>query len=306
MSNKYFQDLKSAKHFLREVKMDVFTKMSGVDYLGIGLSKQHGYFVQAVVKWNTAHVIVPKTIRDLKIQIVNGALSDMVYPKTPHLEEGFMSGDYLTKSFRPGDYPTLQPGTELNDGGTVGAIVYKGGDPHILSCNHVLDDYPGGTRIRGEQYAIGDYIPPTPGFGLDCGLSRVKDNIANNVVAHLKFLNIVPNVIVEPTLHSNVVKYGPVTGFTKGYIRLVEVYTPTNQEFPHFEVQPTKVDCRHFVKNGDSGSIILSEQNYNHAIGMVTKKAEYFPESVSQVPAGCLSPPLTDIIKQLNINLTKY
>lgn len=296
---KYYEHLNEAANRLREIKDELFANPD-INRVGVGLDFQHGYFIEAIYNAVTRIGIgengEDKIVKEYQINKAFGSIAPL---------EGIDPSDDLSDIEYPDNFPFIQPGLSINSGGTIGAIVQYNNKPHILSCRHVLDSQVT-VYLRGvwRNYTIANYIGENTNNALDFGLAEIVDELKlkiNEITIHLN--NRIRNIIT-PLLNTPVVKYGPRTGLTEGYIRLVEVYTPCSGSHTYFEVQPFRSTCcvtQSFSEAGDSGSVVVSRIDPSMAIGLHFQAANFhFNEDEYHI--GSLSTPIQNLKNELDFN----
>jgi len=184
----------------------------------------------------------------------------------------------------------VQPGNSIGhvdiSAGTLGALVTRGGDVHILSNSHVLarsgrakhgDDilYPGdadGGKLPADLVAKlsgfkkfvtgGDFVNRA-----DCAIAKPLTARRGDLVSAIKGLG-VPKGATVPVRGMKVVKVGRTTNKTTGTVRDVHFrfaldYDDLGKSVGFLD----QVFCTRYSKPGDSGSLVLSQAN-KKAVGL--------------------------------------
>lgn len=184
----------------------------------------------------------------------------------------------------------VQPGNSIGHvkitAGTLGALVTKGGDLHILSNSHVLarsglakngDDilYPGDAdggkspadlvaKLSGFKKFVtgGDFVNHT-----DCAIAKPLTARRDELVSAIKGLG-VPKGTTKAVRDMKVVKVGRTTNKTTGTVRDVHFrfvldYDDLGKSVGFLD----QVFCTRYSKPGDSGSLVL-DQKTGKAVGL--------------------------------------
>lgn len=298
---KYFDNLEDAKTLLKSSLDEIFSDPD-VNRVGIGKDR-NGYFIEAVIT-PTRRIIFEglkfkASVRD-EFSFVSGPLekNDFVDLSIDDMKDGM---DTMRLE-------TIQPGLSINNGGTIGAIVFHNKKPHLLSCDHVLRRNNGRTSLTNtmSKRLIASYIHNDQRPFLDCAIAEIPGDLIGSLKYEVYQIGAIPKYGIYPELHMPVMKYGSRTGFTRGYVRLIEVYKPDTREETYFEIQPYKTINKptdSFSEAGDSGSIILSEINPEEVVGIHFQGA-YFHDSQDDFQLGSLSLSVQDAIEKLKIEFT--
>jgi hypothetical protein len=184
----------------------------------------------------------------------------------------------------------VQPGNSIGhvmiSAGTLGALVTKGGNLHILSNSHVLarsgrakngDDiiYPGDAdggkspadfvaKLSGVKKFVtgGDFVNRA-----DCAIAKPLTARREDLVSAIKGLG-VPKGTTKAVRNMTVVKVGRTTNKTTGTVRDVNFrFTLDYDDLGKSVGFLDQVLCTRYTKPGDSGSLVL-EQRTGKAVGL--------------------------------------
>ncbi|MFL5614821.1 MAG: hypothetical protein ACJ796_14255 [Gemmatimonadaceae bacterium] len=195
--------------------------------------------------------------------------------------------------------------------GTLGAIVRKGKQIHLLSNSHVLADsgqgkkgdeilYPGSADGGSEP---GDVVATLAAFKqfvkggafvnhVDCAIAKPTREREADVVAEIKGDGL-PKGVVAPKRGMKVVKVGRTTNRTVGEVRDVHFRFVLDYGDNVGEVGYTdQVLCTRYTKGGDSGSLVM-EQGSGRAVGLHFAGAN----------GGSVFNPIGDVLDALGITL---
>lgn len=209
----------------------------------------------------------------------------------------------------------LQPGNSIghvdNPGGTLGAVVIKGGAFHILSNSHVLA--LGGTAKKGDAIiypgdvdggSIGNnLVAKLSGFKkfvsgtdyvnrVDCAIAKPTAARLADLVSEIKGLSF-PKGTIKPVRGMKVVKVGRTTGKTTGEVRDVHFRFTLDYEGEVGKVGfIDQVLCTRYTKEGDSGSLVIDKAT-GRAVGLHFAGAN----------GGSVFNPIDDVLKALGVKL---
>ncbi|WOK09215.1 hypothetical protein RT717_11260 [Imperialibacter roseus] len=301
MGVKYFDTLDKARAFNDDTNVldCIFQCFDNIIHTGIGFDP-NGFFIQVVLRWNKSVDITVALADQLGVRLGCGTADERTAMK-PHFKSFNRRATFI------------RPGMALVGKGTFGAFVYKDSKEYLLSCRHVLDDqdHESGIYLKEPywddkliaRYDANYYLGP-----LDCGIARVESDMVSKIKPEILGIGFAPKQVIAPSLGQKVAKYGPATFRQFGYVRLVDVRRERNQRFKYFEVQPFDNGDNSFARNGDSGSLVVIENDRVNAVGMVFEEVTYDLSGVMtrslQVPKGALCISMEDITRELKISLT--
>ena len=227
-------------------------------------------------KYISHNNIIPKTYMGIKTDVINVGKPKKLY------------GEVIPEKIRP-----LKGGCSIaayngDFHGTLGCIVTKIKEDqlqyYILSNNHVLSeegelplgtpiiqpsDFFGGTIKNDKVASLSNVVKlkyieenKKPSNYVDCAIARLIDGIpiSNEIIDIGKI-----NGVANPIVNSNVKKVGFVTGLTEGSITSIGVTIEMDFNKPILFKEQIVANLDH--SNGDSGSIVLNEDN--KAIGIL-------------------------------------
>ncbi|MEA2462470.1 MAG: hypothetical protein QOJ98_217 [Acidobacteriota bacterium] len=208
----------------------------------------------------------------------------------------------------------VQPGNSIghvkSTAGTLGAIVTKGTELHLLSNSHVLalsgtakkgdaitfpGPFDGGkmpedlvARLSGFQKFVtgGDFVNRA-----DCAIAKPTASRLADVVSEIKGL-VVPKGTVKPVRGMKVIKVGRTTGKTRGEIRDVNFRFTLSYEGVGDVGFIDQVLCTRYTEPGDSGSLVLEEAT-GRAVGLHFAGAN----------GGSVFNPIGEVLKALDVKL---
>lgn len=288
----YFDSAKEAIEKLEMLhkEVDLFNDSRGyVNRVGVGFELSNGFFIEKVLDSG-----VPFKIRFGITRSPNKYTHGALFPAGKSSKE--IDYSYLLRlSGVPNDIQFLRPGESFYPSkGTIGAIVYKYGVPHILSCRHCLGTV--GQRLkRNTEQQDQDYLFASVSEvsdNLDCGLALIDKPVRGKIDARILELDIAPTDTAKVKLHNLVVKYGSSTGKSEGYVRLVNVITKDTSKYRFVEIQSTNGE--NFTDEGDSGSLVLLKKSPNIALALHFRKACHHTRN------GSLSIPIEQVKTELN------
>jgi hypothetical protein len=173
--------------------------------------------------------------------------------------------------------------------GTIGCVVYKGGQKYILSNNHVL--------ARENLAAIGEDIVQPGRYETKC-----KDNLATDKVADLSdfepirfdgtdnyidaaialysttdvtcatltdFYGYPGTTIASPAVNLAIKKVGRTTELTTGTISSINVTVNVGYSTGTARFVGQFMTTRKFTKSGDSGSLVVTNTSANSPVGLL-------------------------------------
>jgi hypothetical protein len=208
----------------------------------------------------------------------------------------------------------VQPGYSIShveaSAGTIGAVVKKGKQLHLLSNSHVLA--LSGTAKKGDSIiypgdldggaAPDDVIATLSGFKefelgtefvnrVDCAIARPKPERLQDLLAEIKGIGL-PKGTIKPKRGMKVIKVGRTTGKTTGEIRDVNFrFVLTYDEVGEVGFID-QVLCTRYTKPGDSGSLVLDGKS-GKAVGLHFAGAS----------GGSVFCPIDEVLKALGVKL---
>ncbi|QPW59672.1 trypsin-like serine protease [Clostridium botulinum] len=257
--------------------------LNKANIVGIGL----GYKIQKEILTSETciAVFVSKKISDNELNP-----EDLVPPvyngiKTDIVETGVFNTMQLSKRIRPvvGGC-SIGPITSKYYG-TMGCLVTNGRENFILSNNHVLADLNniklgtpivqpaiahGGDPEKDQIAVLSKFIPlksikgtKRPENYVDAAIAKVINN--NDVSSDIKFIG-KPKGVRGHRLGQLVKKVGASTELTAGIIKYINVAMIIDESKKQF-LMKKQIVTNSMSKSGDSGSILLNDNNY--ALGLL-------------------------------------
>jgi hypothetical protein len=208
----------------------------------------------------------------------------------------------------------VQPGFSIGhvdtSAGTIGAVVNKGKQLHLLSNSHVLA--LSGTAKKGDSIiypgdldggAVPDDVVATlSGFKefelgtdfvnrVDCAIALPKPERLKDLLAEIKGVGL-PKGTIKAKRGMKVIKVGRTTGKTKGEIRDVNFrFVLTYDEVGEVGFID-QVLCTRYTKPGDSGALVLDTKT-GKAVGLHFAGAS----------GGSVFCPIDEVLKALGVKL---
>ena len=207
----------------------------------------------------------------------------------------------------------VQPGNSIGHiditAGTLGAIVKKGSELHILSNSHVLA--VGGTAKKGDSIIYpgdadngknpADLVARLSGFQkfvtggdfvnhVDCAIAKPTAARLSEVVSEIKGLG-VPKGTIQAVRGMKVQKVGRTTGKTNGEVRDVHFRFVLTYEVGEVGFID-QVLCTRYTAPGDSGSLVI-EKETGRAVGLHFAGAN----------GGSVFNPIAEVLKALGVVL---
>jgi hypothetical protein len=209
----------------------------------------------------------------------------------------------------------FQPGNSIAHvdamAGTLGAVVKKDNDFHILSNSHVLA--LGGLARKGDSIvypgpadggAMGaDLVANLTGFKkfvmgdgyhnrVDCAIAKPTAERLADLMAEIKGLGL-PSGTIKPVRGMKVTKVGRTTGKTTGMIQDVHFRFTLDYEGDIGEVGfIDQVLCTRYTEDGDSGSLVIDKAT-GRAVGLHFAGAN----------GGSVFNPIDEVLKALGVKL---
>lgn len=209
----------------------------------------------------------------------------------------------------------FQPGNSIAHvdakAGTLGAIVRKGADFHILSNSHVLAlcglarkgdaiVYPGpidgGAMEKDLVAKLADFKKFEMGDGypnrVDCAIAQPTAERLGDLMAEIKGLGL-PSGTIKPVRGMKVTKVGRTTGKTTGEIQDVHFRFTLDYEGDVGEVGfVDQVLCTRYTDSGDSGALVIDKAT-GRAVGLHFAGAN----------GGSVFSPIDEVLKALGVKL---
>lgn len=214
-----------------------------------------------------------------------------------------IAGPALAQSTNTKQNPPVKMGTSggsVSDssrsfccGGTLGALVTRNGQLHILSNNHVVAR--SGSAVAGEDIAqpalidsacrstssniVGDFagnLVPLGTGNIDAGLAVARANMVDTTGAILN-IGVPCSNIQLPTVGLPVRKSGRTTGHTTGTIQALNVNVSityqagcnSGKRFSATFLNQISITPGNFSAGGDSGSLIVSNDGTPNPVGLL-------------------------------------
>jgi hypothetical protein len=209
----------------------------------------------------------------------------------------------------------FQPGNSIAHidatAGTLGAVVKKGDDFHILSNSHVLA--LGGLARKGDAVVYpgpadggamaADLVAKLTGFKkfvmgdgfnnrVDCAIAKPTAERLGDLMSEIKGLGL-PSGTIKPVRGMKVTKVGRTTGKTSGEIQDVHFRFTLDYEGEIGEVGfLDQVLCTRYTDDGDSGSLVIDKAT-GRAVGLHFAGAN----------GGSVFSPIDEVLKALGVTL---
>ncbi|KEI07001.1 hypothetical protein Z957_10545 [Clostridium sp. K25] len=246
--------------------------------VGVGI----GYKVQKEVLTSEKCIAVFASEKIPNNELKREDLVPSVYKgiKTDVIETGIFSTMKLSNRIRPvlGGYGIAPVTTKYY--GTMGCLVTDGIENFILSSNHILADLNniklgtpilqpaivnGGNPEKDQVAVLSKFIPlrcingtKRPENYMDVAIAKVINN--NFVSSDIKFIG-KPKGVRGHRLGQLVKKVGASTELTTGIIQYINVTIIVDENKKQFLMKKQLV-TNGMAKPGDSGSILLNDNNY--------------------------------------------
>lgn len=208
----------------------------------------------------------------------------------------------------------VEPGNSVGHfeitAGTLGAVVSKGGQFHILSNSHVLaksgtakagdsiiypGDADGGNNPADLVATLSGFVKFTTGGNfvnhVDCAIARPTPARLAELVSEIKGLG-VPKGTIKPVRGMKVVKVGRTTGKTTGEVRDVHFRFVLDYEEVGEVGFIDQVLCTRYTKPGDSGSLVIDRAT-GKAVGL----------HFAGAGGGSVFCPIDDVLSALGVTL---
>lgn len=266
---------------------DFFFSKKNVVGVGLGYKSSNGFFTskKCIVVFVTRKCSLNNIcIDDVIPTIYKGILTDVV--ESGELSLGFSSLNNTSNPFRKRVRPVLG-GYSIGvatkkSSGSMGCLVTDNHDTFLLSCNHILayiNTIPLGTFVlqpstlnggKSPDDAIAflaEYIPINLEYSAiniaDCAVAKVMNKA--NVSSKIALVG-TPKGVISPKCNMKVRKVGETTGFTTGKINAINSTCRFKFEGKNI-LFGNQIFTSSISEAGDSGAILLSENNY--AVGLV-------------------------------------
>jgi hypothetical protein len=180
---------------------------------------------------------------------------------------------------------TTVPNVNEGQRGTLGALVKRGSDRYILSCNHILrvnGRVPDDAEIVSAEFVGREKILAKPGpfkrldhhahNSMDCAIALVNDGVAISPKPKDSKTRLGSTEPIDPETGFNVYKVGAVTGYTEGKIIDTDVDLYVNYSFGSFRFDHQLLidggKDSQFATRGDSGSLVI-DRNTRRATALI-------------------------------------
>jgi hypothetical protein len=172
---------------------------------------------------------------------------------------------------------TKVPNVNEGQRGTLGALVKKGGQRYILSCNHILrvnGRVPDDAEIVSAQFVGEEKCLAKPGpfkpldhhahNSMDCAIAKVNDGVELNPEFEYAEARLSSTNPIDPNPGIKVYKVGAVTGYKEGKIVDADVDLYIDYSFGSFRFdRQLLIDggkASQFATAGDSGSLVVDHK----------------------------------------------
>ncbi|ACT33726.1 hypothetical protein G8S49_11445 [Clostridium botulinum C] len=287
-----------------------FLNKKNVVGLGLGYKVKNGFYTNQLC----VQVFVSRKFP--KNQLNSNDIIPLIYKgiQTDVKETGYFKACFLNKRIRPvlGGYSIS---TNMNDqiSGTAGCVVTNGVSKFVLSTNHVLANLnmlPMKTPIIQPAYIYRGHTPTDtiatlhkfiplrfikreeqPTNLTDCALGLlVKTDIMSDNIAFIGKITCVKS----PKLGSHVRKVGETSELTQGTITSINATFTVGYITGKVALFKDQIITTHMAQNGDSGSILVDDNNC--ALGLL------FSTSLNNTAFNRLS----TVLDQLDAKLINY
>jgi len=321
---KYFERLEEAIKFLDDNYTKLFHKHEWIDSIGIKQeSNGRRFFIEASIDTiHYRHVLegysggihnkIKSLIDDeLSLYIKNDdgikISEELLLPHTEVYENHENIEAFDNELSFVEETSVLRPGTKINEGGTISAIVEFEGLACILTNKHVLKKSRSDLYVYlfaqsyqnslANEMIVAEVLPDNYPE-LDAGLAKIVGGVRYN--KNIINTNIKPSNMAEPTL-SQIVSLHFHRGIKRdGKIERIHVYHRKSGANKFFEIQP--LNNKPLTAIGSSGTLITDKNDPSICLGIHTKKA-IRRKNANDISSGSLSIPIKEIANKIPFKL---
>jgi len=258
----------------------------GIGIGRIGVAGERENCVRAYVL-DKNHVKVPKKILGVPIHVIEvgrfGRSRQMPGCLKPIKPPGLGS---------PIRIRTTVPNVNEGHRGTLGAVVKKGRDCYILSCNHVLrvnGRVPDDAEIVTAEFVGNESRLAKPGpfkrldhrarNSMDCAIAPLNDGVCIRPQPEKPEMRLSSTRPIEPSVGIKVYKVGAFTDYTEGRIVDTDVDLYVDYSFGSFRFDHQLLidggKGSQFATSGDSGSLVVGHKTRQAAALIFAASGRY-------------------------------